>query len=82
MPERCRVARVLDLRGTISFFQHRLWRQSADEPFHQRLVVDVDRCWLRYERFPFSLANIRGTLTMIDGNWTIHSLEGTNGAAR
>ena len=83
MPERCRaVARALDLRGTISFFQHRLWRQSADEPFHQRLVVDVDRCWLRYERFPFSLANIRGTLTMIDGNWTIHSLEGTNGAAR
>ncbi len=83
MPERSRaVVRGLDLRGTISAFHDHLWRQSADEPFHQHLVIDVDRCWLRYERFPFSLANIRGTLTMIDGNWTIHSLEGTNGAAR
>ena len=53
-----------------------------EEPFHQHLFARVNRCWLRYEQFPYSLANIRGTLTMTDGNWTFHSLEGTNGAAR
>ena len=76
-----RVARALDLRGTISF-RYNLWRQSPEENVHQHLDVRANRCWVRYEKFPYSLANIHGTLTMTDGNWEFRGLEGTNGDTR
>jgi hypothetical protein len=75
------VTRALDLRGKLGF-RYRLWRDSAAEPFHQYLAVRASRCWLRYEHFPFSLANVRCDLEMIDGNWQIRELEGNNGACR
>ena len=52
------------------------------EPAHEHLFARANRCWLRYDQFPYSLANIHGTLTMTDGNWTFGGLEGTNGATR
>ena len=82
LPERPRaVARPWTSAATISF-QYHLWRQSPRGAVAPALFVRANRCWLRYEQFPYSLANIRGTLTMIDGNWTFRGLEGTNGASR
>jgi hypothetical protein len=82
LPERSRaLARALDLRGTFSF-QYNLWRQSSQEPPHQHLLARANRCEVRYDRFPYSLANIHGTLTMTDGNWAFRGLEGNNGATR
>ena len=52
------------------------------EPWHQDLQIVANRCWIRHEKFPYSLANIHGTLAMSDGNWTFQGLEGTNGATR
>ena len=82
LPERPRaVARALDLRGTVSF-QYDLWRQTPEEKMHQHLDARANRCWVRYEKFPYSLANVHGTLTMSDGDWEFRGLEGTNGATR
>ena len=82
LPDRSRaVARALDLRGTLDF-QYRLWRQAAEERVHQTLRIDANRCWIRYEKFPYSLANIHGALAMSDGQWTFDGLEGTNGNTR
>ena len=75
------VAHALDLRGKLGF-RYRLWRDSAAEPFHQYLAVRANRCWLRYEHFPFSLANVRCDLEMVDGNWQLRELEGNNGTCR
>ena len=75
------VAHALDLRGKLGF-RYRLWRDSAAEPFHQYLAVRASRCWLRYEHFPFSLANVRCDLEMVDGNWQLRELEGNNGTCR
>ena len=74
-------AKSLDLHGAVSV-QYNLWRQSPQEPAHQHLFARVNRCGLRYDKFSYPLANVHGTLTMTDGNWTFSGLEGTNGAAR
>jgi hypothetical protein len=75
------VARALDLRGTASFI-YRLWRETPEEPFHQHLVMGAKRCWIKYEHFPYSLQDVRGTLEMTDGVWRINDLEGINGSGR
>jgi hypothetical protein len=82
LPERSRaVARALDLRGTVSF-QYNLWRQSPEEKSHQCLDVRANRCWVRYEKFPYEVADVHGGLTMTDGQWKFHGLEGSHGATR
>ncbi len=82
LPERSRaLAKSLDLHGAVSV-QYNLWRQSPQEPAHQHLFARVNRCGLRYDKFSYPLANVHGTLTMTDGNWTFSGLEGTNGATR
>ncbi len=82
LPERSRaVARALDLRGTISF-RYNLWRQSPEENVHQHLDVRANRCWVRYEKFPYEVADVHGTLTATDGDWKFRGLEGSNGHTR
>ena len=49
---------------------------------HQYLDVQANRCWVRYENFPFEVANVHGGLTMIDGDWQFRELEGNNGPTR
>ena len=75
------LARSLDLRGAIGF-RYRLEHRTPEEPPHQCLSIDVSRCWLRYEKFPYSLTDIHGTLEMVDGRWTFSDLQGTNGTTR
>jgi hypothetical protein len=82
LPERPRkVARSLDVRGTVNA-QFRMWRDVPEGPMHKFLAIDANRCWIRYEKFPYSLANIRGALVMNDDTWEFHNLEATNGTTR
>lgn len=71
------VVRSLEPRGTIHF-AGRLWRDQPDEPLHRHLVVDLNRCGVRYEGFPYPIGNVRGTLEMLDDQWTFRDLTGTN----
>ena len=49
---------------------------------HQHLLLAANRCSIRYDKFPYPLSDIRGTLEMFDGNWTFRNLEGSNDKAR
>jgi len=49
---------------------------------HQHIRLDGNRCSIRFEKFPYPLSNLCGTLEMIDGNWTFRNLEGANKTAR
>jgi len=75
------VVRSLDPRGTVNFYM-RMWRDRPDEPLHRHLLVGLNRCTVRYRKFPYPLTNVRGTLEMFDGNWTFRNLDGSNGTAR
>ncbi|MBN1395545.1 MAG: AsmA-like C-terminal domain-containing protein [Pirellulales bacterium] len=82
LPEKSRaVVRSLDPRGSVNFYL-RMWKERADEPLHQHLLVGPNRCTVRFAKFPYPLANVRGRIEMIDGNWTFQHFEGTNDTAR
>src|SRR5262249_25069205 len=72
------VLHSLNPQGTFNFFA-RYWRDDAQRPdVHQHVMVALNRCALCYEKFPYPLANIRGNVEMVDGQWTFRGLEGTN----
>ena len=82
LPEQSRmVVRSLDPRGSVNFFL-RLWRRRHGEPLHQHLLIAANRCSVRYDKFPYPLTNVRGTIEMIDNSWTLRDFEANNGAAR
>ena len=71
------VVRSLEPQGTLHF-TGRLWRDRPDEPVHRHLVVDLNRCGVRYARFPYPIGNVRGSLEMLDDQWTFRDLTGSN----
>lgn len=71
------VIRSMEPRGTVDF-EVRAWRDRPGEPFHRRTLVGLNRCTMRYEKFPYPISNIRGTLEMNDGDWRFRDLEGFN----
>lgn len=82
VPERGRaVLRSLDPHGTCGV-QVRLWRERADEPMHRHLVATLQRCALRFDKFPYPLSNIHGEIEMLDDQWKFTGLEGANDSGR
>ncbi len=71
----------LNPSGTANFYVH-MWRYVPNGPLHKHLEVDLNHCSMRYEKFPYPLSNVRGTLVMDDDEWTFHGLEGTNDTGR
>lgn len=72
------VIRDMDPRGTVNFFA-RTWRDNPDEPFHRHALVGLNRATIRYEKFPYQINNIRGTLEMSERDWEFRDLEGFHG---
>ena len=83
LPEKPQVvARSLDPRGSINFCVQ-VWRDKPTELMHQFVQLKAaNRCSIRYEKFPYQLSNLSGTLEMRDGVWTIRNVEATNDRAR
>lgn len=76
------VVRSLHPYGTINLYS-RTWRDSGgDRTMHKFVRVGLNNASIKYERFPYPLGNIRGTLEMKDGLWTFRELEGSNDTGR
>lgn len=61
------VVRALDPHGVIGFTMQ-IGRNRSDELVSQHLVINVRQGSVRYEKFPYPLSNIRGTIEMIDSD--------------
>lgn len=60
----------------------RLERQShPNSPIRPRLSLTFSRAQIQHERFPYPLRNIKGTLTMQDGQFKWHDIVGENDSA-
>ena len=79
--KRAEVVRSLDPRGAVNVYV-RLWRDKPEELMHQHLHLALNRCSIRYEKFPYPLTDIRGTMEMIDNHWTFRNIECINDQAR
>jgi hypothetical protein len=80
-PKPREVVRSLDPRGTLAAHV-RIWRSRPDEPMHQHVVLNAYDCSIRYEKFPYPLTNVHGTLDMLDHDWTFRNLVGMHNTAR
>ncbi len=76
-----RVVRSLSPRGTIRCYT-RLTRGSAAQPWEKYLLLGLNRCSVRYDKFPYPFSNVRGTIELAAGQWTFRDMEGTNDTAR
>ena len=82
LPDQSRaVVQSLRPEGTVKVYL-RSWRDAPEQPVHQHLVLNAKGCAIQYEKFPYPLRNIRGTLEMYDGSWTFRDLEGYNNTGR
>jgi len=73
--------RSLHPRGTVGFYT-RLERRVPRGRIHKDLVLGLNGCSIRYEKFPYPLDDIRGTVEMHDDHWTLKGLHGTNDTGR
>jgi hypothetical protein len=82
LPDQTRkLARAFDPRGKVNVY-FRLWREQPEQPLHKHLWVELKRCTICYEKFPYPMTNVRGAVEMIDDQWTFRNLEGDNDTAR
>lgn len=83
MPERPQATvRSLNAHGKIHVF-YRFWREAeSPEVPHQHAVVTLQRCGMRFDKFPYPISDVRGTLEMNDAGWVFRDLEGTNDYGR
>ncbi|HEX4129864.1 MAG TPA: hypothetical protein VHZ24_07460 [Pirellulales bacterium] len=78
MPEATgRVVRSLRPFGQFGM-SGKFWR-GADAIEHRDLVMSFSGCSMKFDKFPYPLDQIRGTIEMHDGLWTLRGLQGANG---
>jgi hypothetical protein len=81
MTEKTRaVVRSFEPQGTANCF-YRSWRDDPQSPHHRRLVASLNRVRVQYDKFPYPMTGVRGTLELVDDEWTFRDLEGTNDTA-
>ena len=70
--------RALHPQGSFNFFFSQRRNDPDGGQLHHHLHMELNRCSINYDRFQYPVANICGSLEMIDGKWTFERLEGTN----
>ena len=74
-------------RGTVDVEFH-VQSNAPGQPLGKDLYVTLAGCWMRYQKFPYPLGNIRGLIEMHgtagenDDRWYFSDLEGTNDTGR
>ncbi|REK07901.1 MAG: hypothetical protein DWQ37_20890 [Planctomycetota bacterium] len=72
----------LNPSGTFNVFA-KLWRNDPRLPkmkqYARVTLVPANRCSVTYERFPYRLSNLEGTLVLQDDVWTFDKVTGKNG---
>jgi hypothetical protein len=79
-PKPQEVVRSLDPRGTIGVYV-RIWRTRPDEAMHEHVILNAYDCSVKYKKFPYPLTKVRGTLEMLDNNWTFDNIVGMHNGA-
>jgi hypothetical protein len=80
LPDSARpVVQSLNARGTLKV-DFLASRDQPNQPLLKRMTAEANRCSMQYEKFPYPVKNICGTLQMTDECWEFRNLRGENGA--
>lgn len=74
-----KIVRSLEPRGE-GTFHFRIERQSPEQPVQPNLVVVLRDCEIRYEKFPYPLERVQGTIIWQGGEWRFEQFSGINDA--
>ncbi|HPP53621.1 MAG TPA: hypothetical protein PK777_11770, partial [Thermoguttaceae bacterium] len=61
---------------------YRWRRERPDAEAHRQILLQVSRGAVCYDRFPYPIRNLRGSLEFLDGRWEFWGLTGSNGSAQ
>jgi len=68
-------------QGTLDVV-YRWRRERPEEAGHRQILLQLNRAAICYDRFPYPIRNLRGTLEFVDGRWEFWGLTGSNGSAQ
>lgn len=80
-PSARKTVQSLEPTGTLQVAA-RVWRERPQEPVHRWVWAALSRGSIRYQRFPYPIGDIRGTIEMTDDHWNFRDFEGTNDTGR
>ncbi len=72
------VIRSLQPRGMITFKGRFERNDPREDSFEQQMQITLHDCAIKYEKLPYPLERIRGTLEANNQLWTFRNLEGHN----
>ncbi|HEV3415772.1 MAG TPA: hypothetical protein VG056_03130, partial [Pirellulales bacterium] len=78
-PQYSEVLRSLRPGGKFDFFCSASRSDPSAAEMSKYLLVTLNHGSVQYDKFPYPISNIRGTLEMTDNHWTFRDLAGTNG---
>lgn len=64
-------ARSLHPQGRTNVYL-RTWKESGDGPWHKHVIANFQDAALRYEKFPYPLADVFGTVEVHDDRFIFH----------
>lgn len=70
-------------QGTFNLLARFDWQPNPSgsaepPPVRRQIVLNLNSCALRYDRFPYPIFNIRGTIDVANDRWEFRDLRGTN----
>lgn len=82
MPEKPQqLVRALNPAGHIEVFGRFERTDPRQEKFEKRLDVQLRNCSLRYDKFPYAIDKIQGTIIVEDDRWNFERLTGRHDSA-
>ena len=75
-----RIVRPFGIRGWMRLVARMQWRSPGAAPTNY-LLMTLHDCAMLYDKFPYPISQIRGTLEMNGRHWSIRDLEGRNDSA-
>jgi hypothetical protein len=77
------LARSLHPQGRLNASM-RLWKDApGTSPMRKRIVVGLQDCFLKYDKFPYPISNVNGTVEVQDDFWIFHEdLVGMNDSGK
>lgn len=77
------LAKAIHLRGRTGVYA-KLWKDApGDGPMHRHMIYNLMGCDLKYDKFPYPLGDINGTVEVRDDSFVFHDdLRAVNDTAR
>lgn len=75
------VIRSFAARGMITASGRFVRDPEPGTPMRRHIMIGIDRCSLRYDRFAYPIDNVQGTIEIRDGWWQFRDFRGRNDSA-